>query len=148
MTAVHRRALLAACALAAVVFGAMTALDGVLRDVVVLAVDATLVVGHLLVVRTVGPARWQRGVVLWAAQAGLTWLVAGDPSRASAVVFIGVGLVFALVADLVLELVRRHTERADGVGSTGTAPLPAVDDGSQADEIGFVQDRGGRAAPE
>lgn len=117
--------------LAAGVFAALLLTAGPLRAVLVLVAAALQVGLHLVTDRAHGPSSWRRFPVLWSVQASLTWLVAGDPTTVSVVVYIAIGLVFALVAEVVLRAVGRFAAADDDTGSgrepTDTAPLPVHD---------------------
>ena len=113
-------ATVAACALGAGVAAAMLLAGGSLLLVVILVVAQ---VALLVAVRD-GARRARQFVLAWSAEAGLTHAVAGDPTVVSALVYLAVGLVFAVVAVAFLAFFRPGTEeepRAD------TAPLPVVD---------------------
>ncbi len=125
----------AAWALAAAAAVAMVALSGVPRDVVVLVLVVAQLGVQVLAARTRGPSSWRRIAGLWSVEAGAMGLVAGEPTTTSALVFLATGLVFAVVADLVLRLVGRVADTgtdADpdaGPVRTDTAPLPVHDGG-------------------
>ncbi|MDD7938127.1 hypothetical protein PHK61_06815 [Actinomycetospora lutea] len=92
--------------------------------VVLTAVQVVL----LLAVRE-GVVGVRRFLLAWTGQAGLTHLVAGGPGVTSALVYLGVGLVFAAVVVAGLALWRAEPEHdPDGEGRTGdTRPLPVPD---------------------
>lgn len=84
--------------------------------------------------------RWHQLVAAWSVQAGLTWLVAGDPTTTSALVYLACGLVFAVLLVGFLAVMDRRApgdladppaEADDAVDDevvanrpTDTAPLP------------------------
>lgn len=140
MTPTRTGAAATAWLLAAAVVAAMLLITGSLRDVSVLVLAVVQVVLHLLAVRSLGPSSPRRVAVLWSVQAGLTWLVAGDPTTTSVLVYAAIGFVFALVAEVVLRLVARfatvdgpldEADEDDGPRGdprpTDTAPLPVRD---------------------
>lgn len=97
---------------------------------VTLVVTVLLVAGQVVALRGPGGARRTRRFLLAAsAQAGLTYPVAGEPTVASALVYLGVGLVFGAVVVVALALLDRagpwdgpvDEPRAD------TRPLPVVE---------------------
>ena len=112
-------ATLAACALAAGVAAVMLLAGGSLLLVVVLVVAQ---VALLLAVRD-GARRPRQFVLAWSAEAGLSHAVAGDPTLVSALVYLGVGLVFALAVVAFLAFVRPEPEEP----RIDTAPLPVPD---------------------
>lgn len=96
---------------------------------------ATVQVVLLLAVRG-GVPRTRRFLLAWSGQAGLTYLVAGDPGVESALVYLGVGLVFAAVVVAGLALWRPESELEPEPESDveqpderrgETQPLPVVD---------------------
>ena len=123
----------AAWELAAATAAAMVTLPGVARDVAVLVLVVAQVGVQVLASRTWAPSSWRRVAGLWSVEAGVMWLVAGEPTTTSALVYLATGLVFAVVADLVLRLVGRvadaDAETGDGPTRTDTAPLPVHDGG-------------------
>lgn len=66
----------------------------------------------------------RRFLLAWSGQAGLTYAVTGDPSPGSALVYLGVGVVFAAIVVAVLALTG---SRSDDEPRVDTAPLPVVD---------------------
>jgi hypothetical protein len=82
----------------------------------------------LFVVRD-GAVRTRQFVLAWSGQAGLTYAVTGDPTLASALVYLGVGVVFAAVVVAVLALTggRQETAWLDEEPRADTAPLPVVE---------------------
>ncbi|GAA4881417.1 hypothetical protein [Actinomycetospora straminea] len=83
--------------------------------------------GGLLLARPHGARRTRQFLLAGSAQAGLTHLVAGEPTVASALVYLGVGVVFAaiVVAGLALWPPAADPEPVERRGDT--APLPVVD---------------------
>lgn len=125
----------AAWALAAAVAAAMLTLSGVARDVAVLVLVVAQLGVQVLATRARGPSSRRRIAGLWSVEAGVMWLVAGEPTTTSALVYLATGLVFAVVADLVLRLVGRVAD-ADAEPDSAqdsaptrsdTAPLPVHD---------------------
>jgi hypothetical protein len=108
---------------------------GLAAAVTVVLVAAQVVL--LLVVRD-GAVRLRQFLLAWTAQAGLTRLVAGDPTVGSALVYLGVGLLFGAVVVAGLALWRpsvdepldgTHDEPEDAGGRRGdTQPLPVDGD--------------------
>lgn len=121
----------AAWALAAATAAAMVLLPGVARVVAVLVLVVAQVGVQVLASRSRGPSSGRRTAGLWSVEAGLMWLVAGEPTTTSALVYLATGLVFAVVADVVLRLVGRvaDADREAGPARTDTAPLPVHDGG-------------------
>jgi hypothetical protein len=117
----------AAWALAAATFAAMVLAGGAVRATLVLVLVAAQVALHLAATRWLGPSSWRRVAVLWSVQASLTWLVAGAATTPSVLVYIGTGLVFALVAEVVLRAVGRFAAHDAVPGPADTAPLPVID---------------------
>lgn len=120
-----------AWALAAAVAAAVLLAPDPARTVLVLVLAAAQAALALVAHRAAGPSAWRRVAVLWSLQAGLTWAVAGEPTTASALVYLTVGIVFALAAEGVLRLAGRFAEPPvpdDGPPPTDTAPLPVVGD--------------------
>jgi hypothetical protein len=92
----------------------------------VIVVLVALQVALLVALRGGGrPARCF--LLAWSAEAGLTHAVAGDPTAGSALVYLGVGLVFALAVVVGLALTRPATEPAGEERRGDTQPLPVVD---------------------
>jgi len=121
-------ATLAACALAAGVAAVMLLAGGSLLLVVVLVVAQ---VALLLAVRD-GARRTRQFVLAWSAEAGLSHAVAGDPTLVSALVYLAVGLVFALAAVAFLAFFRPESDEepddeSDEEPRVDTAPLPVTD---------------------
>jgi hypothetical protein len=75
-----------------------------------------------------GAVRARRFLLAWSGQAGLTYAVAGDPGAASALVYLGVGLVFAVVVVIGLSAMRRLDEPGAEEPRADTQPLPVIDD--------------------
>jgi hypothetical protein len=121
----------AAWALAAATAAAMVTLSGTPRTVVVLVLVLAQLGVQVLATRARGPSSWRRIAGLWSVEAGVTWSVAGEPTTTSALVYLATGLVFALVADVVLRLLGRFTDDGPEAGPeparTDTAPLPVHD---------------------
>lgn len=121
-------ATLAACALGAGVVATMLlAGTGGLTFLVTLLLAGAQVA--LLFLARDGAIRTRRFVLAWSGQAGLTYAVTGDPTPASALVYLGVGVVFAAVVVAVLALTagRDETEVWNDEPRVDTAPLPVVD---------------------
>lgn len=95
---------------------------GGVAPVVTVALVAAQVV-LLLVVRR-GAIAPRRFLLAWSAQAGLTYLVAGDPTVASALVYLGVGAVFAVVVLVGLAVTRASVDTTAGERGGDTRPLP------------------------
>lgn len=123
---------------AAVTGAAAVAALGVAATMLLAGATALAVVPTLLLVGAQGglllalphAARRTRQFLLAAsAEAGLTHLVAGDPTVASALVYLGVGVVFAaiVVAGLALWLPSTDPEPVPEERRGDTAPLPVVD---------------------
>jgi hypothetical protein len=96
---------------------------------ITLAVTVALVgvqVGLLLGVRR-GAVRTRRFLLAWSAQAGLTYPLAGDPGLASALVYLCVGLVFAVVVMVGLALTRPVEQPPARESHGDTQPLPVAD---------------------
>lgn len=74
---------------------------------VTLVVTVVLAAGQALLLRGGGARRARRFLLAASAQAGLTYPLAGDPTVASALVYLGVGVVFGSVAVLALGLLDR-----------------------------------------
>lgn len=124
----HRAAVTAVAALAAAGTAATMLLAGpgglgAVLTVVLVAVQAAL----LLTVRH-GALRARQFLLAWTGQAGLTYLVAGDPGAGSALVYLGVGLVFAAVVVAGLAWWRPSEEPVPDGRRGDTQPLPVVDD--------------------
>ena len=106
--------------------GAVTMAVTVVVTVVLVAVQALLLRGPG------GARRTRRALLAGSAQAGLTYPLAGDPGVASALVYVGVGVVFGVVVVVALGLVDR-VDVQDPVPGPGdeprvdTRPLPVVD---------------------
>jgi hypothetical protein len=87
----------------------------------------------LLLRGTGGARRAQRFLLAASAQAGLTYPVAGDATVASALVYLGVGVVFGLVVVVALGMLHRAGPFDDPYGDpageprSGTRPLPVVE---------------------
>ncbi|WP_116708314.1 hypothetical protein [Actinomycetospora cinnamomea] len=97
--------------------------------VVTVVVTAVLAVGQALLLRGGGARRARRFLLAASAQAGLTFAVAGDPTVASALVYLGVGVVFGLVVVVALGLLDRHgDDLADDEPRVDTRPLPVADE--------------------
>jgi hypothetical protein len=94
--------------------------------VVIIALLVAVQVGLLLAVRR-GLTRARQFLLAWSGEAGLSFLVAGDPTVASALVYLGVGLVFALVVVAGLALTRSWGEPAPQQRHDDTQPLPVPD---------------------
>jgi hypothetical protein len=105
---------------------------------VTLVVTVLLAAGQVLLLRgRGGPRRTQRFLLAASAQAGLTYPVAGEATAASALVYLGVGVVFGLVVVVALGMLDRAGPLdgpADGLSDElsdeprgGTRPLPVVD---------------------
>jgi hypothetical protein len=96
-----------------------------------LALAATVVLVGVQVALLPGVRRGalavRRFLLAWSAEAGLTYPVAGDPTVASALVYLGVGLVFAVVVVVGLALTRPAEEPLGGESRRDTQPLPVVD---------------------
>jgi hypothetical protein len=121
-------ATLAACALGAGVAATMLlAGTGGLTFLVTLLL-AGAEAALLFLVRD-GAVRTRHYVLAWSGQAGLTYAVTGDPTTASALVYLGVGVVFAAVVVAVLALTGGQEETAwlDEEPRADTAPLPVVE---------------------
>lgn len=115
---------LAAAEVAAAMLLAGTGGLAVAVVLVLVAVQAVL----LLAVRH-GALRARQFLLAWSGQAGLTYLVAGEPVVASALVYLGVGLVFAavVVAGLALWRPAPEPEHEPDERRGDTQPLPVVD---------------------
>ncbi|GAA4912303.1 hypothetical protein EV188_11599 [Actinomycetospora succinea] len=115
---------LAAAGVAAAMLLAGTGGLAVALVVVLVAVQAVL----LVAVRHEA-LRARQFLLAWSGQAGLTYLVAGEPGVASALVYLGVGLVFAavVVAGLALWRPAPEPEHEPGERRGDTQPLPVVD---------------------
>ena len=101
---------------------------------ITLAATVLLAGLQALLLRGTGGARRTRRFLLAAsAQAGLTYPVAGDATVASALVYLGVGVLFGLVVVVALGVLDRAGPLADPLGETvgepraDTRPLPVVD---------------------
>jgi hypothetical protein len=81
--------------------------------------------GLLLRVRD-GAVGARRFLLAWSGEAGLTYPLAGDPGAASALVYLGVGLLFALVVVVGLAATRR-LELSEDEPRSDTQPLPVTD---------------------
>jgi hypothetical protein len=81
----------------------------------------------LLVAPRGGGRQARRFLLAWSAEAGLTYAVAGDPTAGSALVYLGVGLVFALAVVAGLVLTRPGAGSPSGERRGDTQPLPVVD---------------------
>jgi hypothetical protein len=90
-------------------------------------VTLLLAAAQAVALRGTGGARRTRLFLLAAsAQAGLTYAVAGDATVASALVYLGVGVVFGLVVVVALGLLERAGPWDEGP-RVDTRPLPVVD---------------------
>ncbi|MEJ2863057.1 hypothetical protein [Actinomycetospora flava] len=128
VAAVTVTAALAAAGIAASMLLAGPDGPGAASTVVLAAAQVALLLG----VRS-GAVRARQFLLAWSGQAGLTYLVAGDAGAESALVFLGVGLVFAAVVVAGLALWRPEPEPdaepdagPDGRGG-GTQPLPVAE---------------------
>ena len=109
---------------------------------VTLVVTVLLAAVQVLLLRGPGGARrTQRFLLAASAQAGLTYPVAGEATVASALVYLGVGVVFGLVVVVALGMLDRAgplDELSDELSDEltdepdeprgGTRPLPVVDE--------------------
>jgi hypothetical protein len=119
-------AALAAGGVAATMLLAGTGGVTVVVTVLLAAVQALLLRG------TGGTRRTRRFLLAASGQAGLTYAVAGDPTVASALVYLGVGVVFGLVVVVALGLLERagpldELSEPDDEPRVDTRPLPVVD---------------------
>jgi hypothetical protein len=99
---------------------------------ITVVVTLLLAAAQALLLRASGGARRTRLFLLAAsAQAGLTYAVAGDATVASALVYLGVGVVFGLVVVVALGLLDRAGPLDEPVDEprVDTRPLPVVDEG-------------------
>lgn len=124
-------AVVSAAVLAAVGVAAVMLLMGPGGLAAALTVALTAAQVALLLMVRRGAVRIRQFLLAWSAQAGLTYLVAGDPGVGSALVYLGVGLVFAAVVVAGLALWRPEPEPefepdADGRAG-GTRPLPVAE---------------------
>lgn len=97
---------------------------------ITVVVTLLLAAVQALLLRGTGGARRTRLFLLAAsAQAGLTYAVAGDATVASALVYLGVGVVFGLVVVVALGLLDRAGPFDEPVEEprVDTRPLPVVD---------------------
>ncbi|MFC5142339.1 hypothetical protein ACFPK1_29215 [Actinomycetospora rhizophila] len=98
-----------------------------------ITVALTAVQAVLLLAVREGAVGLRRFLLAWTGQAGLTHLVAGGPGVESALVYLGVGLVFAAVVTAGLALWQPEPEpeyepaHEPGERRGGTQPLPVVD---------------------
>ena len=96
---------------------------------ITLAVTVALVgvqVGLLFGVRR-GAVRTRRFLLACSAQAGSTYSLAGDPGTVSALVYLGVGLAFAVVVMVGLALTRPVEQPPVRESHGDTQPLPVAD---------------------
>ncbi|MDF2976093.1 MAG: hypothetical protein K0S40_821 [Actinomycetospora sp.] len=97
---------------------------------ITVVVTVLLAAAQVLLLRGTGGARRTRRFLLAASgQAGLTYAVAGDATVESALVYLGVGVVFGLVVVVALGLLDRAGAWDEPVDEprTDTRPLPVVD---------------------
>lgn len=92
----------------------------------VTVVLAGVQIALLLGARRAAP-RTRRFLLAWSAQAGATYPLAGDPDVASALVYLGVGLVFAAVVMAGLALTRADAPPTPEAARGDTRPLPVPD---------------------
>jgi len=92
-----------------------------------LTIALTAVQVSLLLAVRLGALRTRQFLLAWSGQAGLTYLVAGDPVVESALVYLVVGLVFAAVVMTGLALWRPDRDPEPEERDGGTRPLPVVD---------------------
>ncbi|WP_433783935.1 hypothetical protein ACQPX6_27635 [Actinomycetospora sp. CA-101289] len=118
----------AASVVLAVLVAAMMLLAG--TSGITLVVTVLLVAGQAVLLRGPGGApRTRRFLLAASAQAGLTYPVAGEPTVASALVYLGVGVVFGLVVVVALGLLDRAGvgDEIDQQPRADTRPLPVVE---------------------
>ena len=134
-TAAATAAVMTAAPLAAAGIAATMLLAGPGGMSAVITVALTAVQAVLLLVVRDGAVGTRRFLLAWTGEAGLTYLVAGTPGIESALVYLGVGLVFATVVVAGLALWRPEPDPGPDVESApepgerrgGTQPLPVVD---------------------
>ena len=126
-----------ACALAAGVVAVLLFAGGTTLGIVATLV---LLAGQVALLWWRPQSRgWQRFLLAWTGEAGLSHAVSGDPTVMSALVFLGVGLVFALVVVAALAAIDRIGGIDEGIDvdevdveverpRSDTAPLPVTRD--------------------